>query len=121
VLAAMILALTACSSGSAQQQEAKPRTLPEEGKALSPGEYRSGEFKPSLTFSIGKGWSLFDVDESDAFALSNPEQTRWVGFTNVKVSLQAHREGHPNGRVKRSEGSRGSGWLVPRPPLPSNF
>src|SRR5215212_2887682 len=80
----MILALTACSSGSAQQQEAKPRTLPEEGKALSPGEYRSGEFKPSLTFSIGKGWSLFDVDESDAFALSNPEQTRWVGFTNVK-------------------------------------
>src|SRR5215203_599180 len=84
VLMVVVLALAACGSGSAQQEEkAKPNPLPKEGQSLSPGEYRSGEFEPSLTFAVGKGWTLNDVDESNAFALNREAQTEWLGFTNV--------------------------------------
>ena len=49
----VILALSACG-GEEQQQESKPRPLPENGKALRAGEYRSQEFKPSLSFRVGR-------------------------------------------------------------------
>ena len=50
VLMVVILALTACGSGSAKEQ-AKGRPLPKEEKALRPGEYHSVEFKPSFSTS----------------------------------------------------------------------
>ena len=50
-----ILALSACGGGG--EKEAKVRPLPEEEKALPPGVYRSEEFKPSLSFRVGKGWT----------------------------------------------------------------
>jgi hypothetical protein len=51
----VVLALGACG-GNNQQQEPEPRPLPEEpGQALRPGEYRSEEFEPSLTFKLGQG------------------------------------------------------------------
>jgi hypothetical protein len=82
VLAAMILALTGCGSGPAQQEEAsKPRPLPEAGKALSPGEYSSGEFKPSFSFRVGKGWSMVEPIPPDTFALGRQGETRVLGFT----------------------------------------
>ena len=55
MLMVMILALTACGSGSAQE-EAKGRPLPQDEKALRPGEYHSVKFKPPLSFKVGKGW-----------------------------------------------------------------
>jgi hypothetical protein len=55
VVVGLVLALDACGAGGAKE-EAKARPLPEQGKALRPGEYRSEEFKPSLTFRVGKGW-----------------------------------------------------------------
>jgi hypothetical protein len=62
VLMVAILALTACGGGGSEQEqanaqeEAKARPLPEDPKALRPGEYHSTEFKPSFSFRVGKGW-----------------------------------------------------------------
>jgi hypothetical protein len=50
----VVLALSACGG---DEKKAKARPLPEEEKALRPGTYRSEEFKPSLSFHVGKGWS----------------------------------------------------------------
>jgi hypothetical protein len=52
----LVLALSACGGGGSAQEEAKARPLPEDPKALRPGEYRSTEFKPSFSFRVGKGW-----------------------------------------------------------------
>ena len=49
----VMLALTACGGGLAQEEKAKARPLPEDEKPLRPGEYRSEEFKPSLSFRVG--------------------------------------------------------------------
>jgi hypothetical protein len=52
----LVLALSACGGGGSAQEEAKARPLPEDPKALRPGEYRSTEFKPTFSFRVGKGW-----------------------------------------------------------------
>jgi hypothetical protein len=53
----LVLVLSACGgAGGSAQEEAKARPLPEDPKALRPGEYRSTEFKPSFSFRVGKGW-----------------------------------------------------------------
>jgi hypothetical protein len=84
-LMVMILALTACSSGSTQHEEkTKSRPVPENPQPLSPGEYHSVNFDPSFYFKLGKGWSSLDVHASDALAFSREAQTRWMGFTNVQ-------------------------------------
>jgi hypothetical protein len=56
----VVLALSACAAGGGGQEQAnKPRPLPEVEKALRPGsEYRTEEFKPSFSFSVGEGWSM---------------------------------------------------------------
>ena len=81
VLMVAILALTACGGGSEQEQakaqeEAKARPLPEDPKALRPGEYHSTEFKPSFSFRVGKGWrtSLFFPQISDRLAITRGEE-----------------------------------------------
>jgi hypothetical protein len=47
----VVLALCASRGG---EKEAKPQTLPEDSQALHPGEYRSEEFEPSLSFRVNK-------------------------------------------------------------------
>ena len=67
-----LLALTACSSGSSQE-EAKARPLPELGSypiAMHPGEYRSEEFKPSFSFTVGKGWKNDRLETFDKLAIT---------------------------------------------------
>ena len=64
----MLLALTACGSGSAQEG-AKGRPLPQEQGALSPGEYHSVEFEPPLSFEVGKGWENGEEQLSDTIDL----------------------------------------------------
>jgi hypothetical protein len=54
LLVLVVLALSACGG---DEKKAKARHLPEDPKALRPGTYRSEEFKPSLSFHVGKGWS----------------------------------------------------------------
>jgi hypothetical protein len=58
----LVLALSACGgAGGSAQKEAEARPLPDMGyKALPPGEYHSEEFKPPLSFRVGKGWQTPD-------------------------------------------------------------
>jgi hypothetical protein len=69
----VIFALSACGAGGeagGQQQEAKARPLPENNVNLRPGEYRSEEFKPSLSLRVGKGWIHAAPELPDKLAIS---------------------------------------------------
>ena len=78
------LMLSACGGG--QEQASKPRPLPDNPKALRPGTYRSEEFKPSLSFRVGKGWSSSPLEEaSDVLQIEIARgQTPGLNFTNVQ-------------------------------------
>src|SRR5215208_6719784 len=77
----VVLALSACGGG---EKKAKARPLPEDPKTLRPGTYRSEEFKPSLSFHVGKGWSSSPVEEaSDGLEITRG-QTAGLNFTNVQ-------------------------------------
>ena len=77
----VVLALSACGG---DEKKAKARPLPEDPKALRPGTYRSEEFKPSLSFHVGKGWSSTLPEEaSDILGIARG-QTRGLGFFNVQ-------------------------------------
>jgi hypothetical protein len=82
MLTILILALTACGSGSAQE-EAKARPLPLYEEALSPGEYHSVKFKPPLSFEVGKGWSSTEEQLSDFFQLRQQGEIGSLQFANV--------------------------------------
>jgi hypothetical protein len=81
-LIVMILALTACGSGSAQHKEAKARPLPQDPKALSPGEYHSVKFKPPLSFEVGKGWIYSGGELPDFIEVG--QLGGFISFANVK-------------------------------------
>jgi len=67
----VVLALGACSGrGNSEQEEAKARPLPENNVTLHPGEYRSEEFEPSLSFRVDKGWENVAPELSDKLAIS---------------------------------------------------
>ena len=84
VLVVMTLAPTGCGGGgSAQEEEAKARSLPEEHQELRPGEYRSEEFKPSVSFRVGKGWLTSPPETSDVLQLEYGE-TAGLAFTRVE-------------------------------------
>jgi hypothetical protein len=65
------LALSACGG---DQEEAKARPLPEGPKALRPGEYRTEEFKPSLSFRVGKGWEVSELQQKPYFDILHENQ-----------------------------------------------
>jgi len=67
------LALDACG-GRGGQEEAKARPLPEGPKTLRSGEYRSEEFKPSLSFRVGKGWEVSELQQKPYFDISHEYQ-----------------------------------------------
>ncbi len=73
----VVLAVSACGGG--QDEANKPRPLPEDEKALRPGVYRSEEFKPSLSFRVGKGWSSVPLEASDSLFIRRGE-TMDLGF-----------------------------------------
>jgi hypothetical protein len=91
----VLLALSACG-GENQQQASKVRPLPEEGQALRPSEYFSGEFKPPLSFHVGEGWTI-DLEMSGALAITQGEDTlgdrRLLGFANVQEVYKPSRTG----------------------------
>jgi hypothetical protein len=76
----VVLALSACGG---DEKKAKARPLPEDPKALRPGTYRSEEFKPSLSFHVGKGWSSAPLEASDVLQITRG-QTAGLGFANVQ-------------------------------------
>jgi hypothetical protein len=76
----VVLALSACGG---DEKKAKARPLPEEPKALRPGKYRSEEFKPSLSFHVGKGWSSTPLEASEDLEITRG-QTAGLGFVNLQ-------------------------------------
>jgi hypothetical protein len=88
----VVLALSACGGG---EKKAKARPLPEDPKALRPGTYRSEEFKPSLSFHVGKGWSSSPLESSDVLQITLG-QTAGLGFANVQDVYKPTRTGTPN-------------------------
>ena len=77
----LVLALSACGG---DEKKAKARPLPEEPGALRPGTYRSEEFKPSLSFHVGKGWSSSTFPESSDFLEITRGQTTGMNFSNAQ-------------------------------------
>ena len=90
----LVLMASACGGGGGEEQ-AKARTLPEEEKALRPGEYRSEEFKPSVSFRVGEGWSTYTPEAPDVLRISHRE-TGGLGFTNIHEVFKPTRTGTPN-------------------------
>jgi hypothetical protein len=88
----VVLALSACGGG---EKKAKARPLPEDPKPLRPGPYRSEEFKPSLSFRVGKGWSSSPLESSDALQIARG-QTAGLGFVNVQEVYKPTKTGGPN-------------------------
>jgi hypothetical protein len=91
----VVLALSACGGG---EKKAKARPLPEEPKALRPGTYRSEEFKPSLSFRVGKGWSSSPLEASDALQITLGQtggQTAGMSFLNAQEVYKPTRTGTP--------------------------
>jgi hypothetical protein len=88
----VVLTLSACGG---DEKKAKARPLPEDPKALRPGTYRSEEFKPSLSFHVGKGWSSSPLESSDALQITRG-QTAGLGFANVQEVYKPTRTGTPN-------------------------
>src|SRR5829696_5720182 len=90
----VVLALSACGG---DEKKAKARFLPEEPKALRPGTYRSEEFKPSLSFHVGKGWSSSSLEaEASNFLQITRGQTAGLAFGNVQEVYKPTRTGTPN-------------------------
>src|SRR5215208_2345409 len=88
----VVLALSACGG---DEKKAKARPLPEEPKALRPGTYRSEEFKPSLSFRVGKGWSSTSLEASDFMQIARG-QTAGLGFGNVQEVYKPTKTGGAN-------------------------
>ncbi len=90
----VVLALSACGG---DEKKAKARPLPEDPKALRPGTYRSEEFKPSLSFRVGKGWSSAPQrpEASDVLTITRG-QTAGITFLNAQEVYKPTRTGTPN-------------------------
>jgi hypothetical protein len=90
----VVLAMSACGGGEKQQQF-KPQPLPEDQQELRPGVYGSEEFKPSLSFRVGVGWSTAPPEASDALFIRHGE-TKEIGFVNAPEVYKPTRTGTGN-------------------------
>src|SRR5215208_5734735 len=88
----LVLALSACGG---DEKKAKARPLPEDPKALRPGTYRSEEFKPSLSFRVGKGWSSSPLEASDILEITRG-QTTGMNFSNAQEVYKPTKTGSAN-------------------------
>src|SRR5918998_5651916 len=86
-----VLMLSACGG---VEKEAKVRHLPEEAKALQPGQYRTEEFEPSFSFRVGKGWKNDPPEAFDSLFLSGGETGVW-GAVNVQRVYEPSKSGTP--------------------------
>jgi hypothetical protein len=93
MLAALVVVALAACGGT--EKEAKPRPLPEDDKALQPGEYRSEEFEPSLSFRVGDGWTNVPPESSEFLAIQQGEMGG-VYFFRVEEVYEPTRMGRPN-------------------------
>ena len=90
----VVVALAACGG---TEKEAKPRPLPEDDKALQPGEYRSEEFEPSLSFRVGDGWTNLPPESSEVLAIQRGGAVVGeVNFFRLKEVYEPTRRSMPN-------------------------
>ena len=89
----VVCSLSACGGG--QEEASKPRPLPEDEKALRPGVYRSEEFKPTLSFRVGKGWLNVPPEVSDMLTTRRAHETGGLGFANVREVYKPTKTGTP--------------------------
>ena len=87
----IVLALGACKGG---EKEAKPHPLPEDPQVLHAGEYRSEEFEPSLSFTVGKGWINEPLQLPDQLAITRG-LIGGLGFANVQEVYKPTKTGTP--------------------------
>jgi hypothetical protein len=85
-----VLMLSACGG---VKKEVEVRHLPEEAKALQPGEYRTEEFEPSFSFRVGKGWKN-DPPEAFDFLLLGQERGG-LGAVNVQRVYEPSKSATP--------------------------
>ena len=114
----VILALNACSGVGGQEQANEPRHLPEGNYpiALRPGEYRSKEFKPSFSFTVGKGWKNNRLETSDKLAISRGgEEGPVLIFRNVQEVINYDKTGTTPNVVKAPKDM--VGWFQHHPYL----
>jgi hypothetical protein len=93
MLAALLGGALAACGGT--EKENKPRPLPEDDKALQPGEYRSEEFEPSLSFRVGDGWTNVPPESSEGLAIQRGAMGG-VSFFRLEEVYEPARMGMPN-------------------------
>ena len=97
VVALVVLALSACGGGQPrqeeaaeqrernpqpQQEQAKPRTVPEYGD-LRPGKYVTEEFKPAFSFEVvGEGWVVGGTEERGVLDMRQGVEGPVLSFVN---------------------------------------
>ena len=115
----LVLALSACGgAGGSTQKEAKARPLPEDEKALSPGEYRSEEFKPAFSLTVGKGWKNMPPASSERVALARGPvgvEGPTLGFRNIQEVYEYTKNGTTSAVVKAPKDM--VGWFQHHPYL----
>ena len=87
LLATLLVSAVSACGGAGGQEQAKGRPLPQDPQAaLSPGEYHSVEFKPPLSFKVGKGWENATEQLSEFINLGYEGGTgvNYLSFANVK-------------------------------------
>src|SRR5919112_4144236 len=85
LLVTLLAATLSACGGAGGQEQAKGRPLPQDPQAaLSPGEYHSVEFKPALSFEVGKGWEIATEQLSEFINLAYEGETNHLAFANVK-------------------------------------
>jgi hypothetical protein len=82
VVVGLALALGACGAAGGAKEQAKGRPLPKEPGTLSPGQYHSVKFEPSLSFKVGKGWINSGGELPDFLELT--QLGGFLTFDNVK-------------------------------------
>ena len=80
-MAFCVLAVGACA---APDEEAKPRPLPEDTGKLEPGTYRTEQFEPAFSFTVGNGWSTLQPEAYDLLLIARGEEGEPLGFANLK-------------------------------------
>ena len=70
VVVAGVVGVVAVNGSGRSAGNAPVRTLPSSAKSsLEPGEYRTGEFRPSFSFAVDEGWITVAADQYDALEM----------------------------------------------------
>ena len=74
LLASLVVLVLGTCGGGGGGEDANARPLPEGPKALRPSEYHTKESKPSLSFHVGKGWEVSELQQKVYFDILHEYQ-----------------------------------------------